>query len=149
MGSCRNSHARPSGGQGRETNVVHAGTERGYEPSKFKLPGFVTLGIKMAIAEVSALGKETFAKVVVAPGCSEPVFPLPRLVDEDDVVDPITDCSNVDKAIRQRRVCFLRIEDMAGELFRLVVVIEAQKLAMPPMVRIVRKVELAEVVKVL
>ena len=74
---------------------------------------------------------------------------MPRLVDEDDVVDPITDCSNVDKAIRQRRVCFLRIEDMAGELFRLVVVIEAQKLAMPPMVRIVRKVELAEVVKVL
>jgi hypothetical protein len=57
--------------------------------------------------------------------------------------------SNADKTIRQRRACFLRIEDMAGENFQLVVVIEAQKLAMPPVVKIVRKVELAEVVRVL
>lgn len=137
------------GGQGRETDIVHAGAERGHELSKLKLPGFVTLGIKMTIAEVSAPGKEVFAKVVIAPGCSEPVFPLPRLVDEDGVVDPITDCSNADKTIRQRRACFLRIEDMAGEIFQFVVVIEAQKLAMPPVVKIVRKVELAEVVRVL
>jgi hypothetical protein len=137
------------GGQGRETNVVHAGTERGYEPSKFKLPGFVTLGIKMATAEASASGKEIFAKVIVVPGCSEPVFPLPRLVDEDGVVDPITDCSNADKTIRQRRACVLRIEDMAGEIFRFVVVIEARMLAMPPVVKIVRKVELTEVIRVI
>lgn len=137
------------GGQGRETDIVHAGAERGYEPSKLKLPGFVTLGIKMATAEVSAPGKEAFAKIVVAPGCLEPVFPLPRLVDEDGVVDPITDCSNADKTIRQRRACFLRIEDMAGEIFRFAVVIEVRKLAMPPVVKVVRKVELAEVVRVL
>jgi hypothetical protein len=137
------------GGQGRETNVVHAVTEHGLEPSKFTLPGFVALSIKMAIAEVSASGKEAFAKVVIAPGCSEPVFPLPRLIDEDGVVDPITDCSNADKMIRQRRACFLRIEDMTGELFQLVVAIEAQKLAMPPVVKVVRKVELTEVVRVL
>ncbi|MCE5181518.1 MAG: hypothetical protein LLG15_06950 [Betaproteobacteria bacterium] len=137
------------GGQGRETDIVHAGAERGHEPSKLKLPGFVTLGIKMATADVSALGKEAFAKVVVAPGCSEPVFPLPRLVDEDGVVDPITDCNNADMTIRQRRACFLRIEDMAGGLFQLVVVIEAQKLAMPPVVKVVWRVELAEVVRIL
>lgn len=137
------------GGQGRETDLVHADTERGYEPSKLKLPGFVTLGIKMATAEASTLGNEAFAKVVIVPGYSEPVFPLPRLVDEDGVVDSITDCTNADKTIRQRRACFLRIENMAGELFRFVVVIEAQKLAMPPAVRGVQKVKLAEVVRVL
>ena len=137
------------GGQGRETDIIHACTDHGYEPSKLKLPGFVTLGIKMAIAEVTTLGNDVFAKVVIAPGCSEPVFPLPRLVDEDGVVDPITDCNNADKTIRQRRASFLRIEDMAGELIRLVAVIEAQKLAMAPVVKIVRKVELAEVVRAL
>lgn len=134
------------GGQGRETDIVHADADRGYEPSKFKLPGFVTLGITIATAEASAQGNDVFAKVLVAPGCSEPVFPLPRLVDEDGVVDTITDCNNADKTIRQRRACFLRIEDMAGELIRLVVVIEAQKLAMPPVVKVVRKIELSEVI---
>ena len=137
------------GGQGRETDLVYADAERGYEPSKLKLPGFVTLGIKMATAETLTPGNEVFAKVVIVPGYSEQVFPLPRLVDEDGVVDPITDCSNGDKTIHQRRACFLRIEDMAGELFQFVVVIEAQKLAMPPMVKVVRKAELAEVVRVL
>lgn len=136
-------------GQGRETDIVHAGVERGYEPNKFKLPGFVMLGIKLATTDVSTLGNGVFAKVVIVPGCSEPVFPLPRLVDEDGVVDPITDCNNADKTIRQRRACFLRIEDVAGELIRLVVVIEAQKSAMPPLITVVRKVELAEVVRVL
>lgn len=134
-------------GQGRETDIVHASAERGYEPNKFKLPGFVTLGIKIATAENTTSGNEAFAKVVIALGCSEPVFPLPRLVDEDGVVDPITDCNNADKTIRQRRACFLRIEDMAGELIRLVVVIEAQKLAMPPLITVVRKVELAEAIR--
>jgi hypothetical protein len=38
---------------------------------------------------------------------------------------------------------------MAGELIRLVVVIEAQKLAMPPVAKNIRQVELAEVVRVL
>lgn len=136
-------------GQGRETDIVHAGTERGYEPSKFKLPGFVTLGIKMATAEVSTPGNEAFAKVVITPGNSEPVFPLPRLVDEDGVIDPITDCSNADQTIRQRRACFLRIEDIVGEIFQFVVVIEGQKLAMPPVVKIVRKAGLEEVARVL
>lgn len=65
------------------------------------------------------------------------------------MIDPITDYSNADKTIRQRRACFLRIEDIAGELVKLVVVIEAQKLAMPPVVRVVQKVELAGVVRVL
>jgi len=134
------------GGQGRETDIVHADAERGYEPSKLMLPGFVTLGIRMAMAEITTPGNKAFAKVVIAPGCSEQVFPLPRLVDEDGVVDPITDCNNADKTIRQRRACFLRIEDMAGELIRLVIVIEAQKLAMPPVIKIVQKVDLAEVV---
>lgn len=137
------------GGQGRETDLVHADAERGYEPSKLKLPGFVTLSIKMATTAVLAPGNEVFAKVVIAPGNSGPVFPLPRLVDEDGVVDPITDCCNADKTIRQRRACFLRIEDMAGELFQFVVAIEAQKLSMPPVVKVVRKAELAEVVRIL
>ncbi len=137
------------GGQGRETDIVHSGAERGYEPGKLELPGFVTLGITIATAEITTSGNETFAKVLVVSGCSEPVFPLPRLIDEDGVVDTVTDFSNADKTIRQRRACFLRIEDMAGELIRLVVVIEAQKLAMPPVVKVVRKVELAEVIWVL
>lgn len=137
------------GGQGRETDIVHAEAERGHEPSKFKLPGFVTLGIKMATAAASTPGNEAFAKVVIVPGCSEPVFPLPRIVDEDGVIDPITNCCNADQTIRQRRACFLRIEDMAGKFFMFVVVIEAQKLAMQPVVKVVRKVELAEVVRVL
>jgi hypothetical protein len=137
------------GGQGRETDIAHADAERGYEPEKLKLPGFVTLGIKMATTGISTPNGEAFAKVVIVPGYSEPVFPLPRLVDEDGVVDPITDCNNADKTIRQRRACFLRIEDMDGELFQFVVVIEARKLAMPPVVKVVRKVELAEVVRAL
>lgn len=137
------------GGQGRETDILHAGAERGYEPCKLNLPGFVTLGIKMATAEVLAQSNEAFAKVICVPGYSEPVFLLPRLVDEDGVVDPVTDCNNGDKTIRQRRACFLRIEDVAGELFQFVVVIEAQKLAVPPIVKVVRKVELAEAVKAL
>lgn len=137
------------GGQGRETDLVHADAERGHEPSKFKLPGFVTLGIKMATAAAPTLGNEAFAKVVIVPGCSEPVFPLPRIVDEDGVIDPITNCCNADQTIRQRRACFLRIEDMAGELFQLVVVIEAQKLAKPPVMKAVRKAQLAEAVNAL
>lgn len=98
----------------RGARQILYGAEHGYEPSKLKLPGFVTLGIKMATAEVSTPHNETFAKVVTAPGYSEHVFPLPRLVDEDGVVDPITDCSNADKTIRRRRACSLRIEDMAS-----------------------------------
>lgn len=137
------------GGQGRETDIVHADAVRGYEPSKFKLPGFVTLGITIATADVSMQVNGIFVKVLVAPGCSEPVFPLPRLVDEDGVVDPITDCNNADKTIRQRRACFLRIEDVEGELIRMVAVIEAQKLAVLPVIKVVRKVELAEAVRML
>lgn len=78
-------------GQGRETDSVNAEAERGYEPSKLKLSGFVTLGIKMAIAEFTTLCNELFAKVVI----------------------------------------------------------EAQKLALPPVTKTVRKVELAEVVRLL
>lgn len=137
------------GGQGRETDLVHADAKRGHEPSKYKLPGFVTLGIKIATAAASTLGNEAFAKVVIALGCSEPVFPLPRIVDEDGVIDPITNCDNADQTIRQRRACFLRIEDMVGDLLQLVVVIEAPKLAKPPVVKVVRKAELAEMVWVL
>ena len=136
------------GGVGRETDIVQSGADRGYQPDKFKLPGFVTLGIKIvAAAANTSSGNEVFAKVLIAPGCAEPVFPLPRLVDEDGVIDPITDCNNADKTIRQRRACFLRIEDTAGELVRLVIVIEAQKLSEPPQIAIVRGVELAEVVR--
>jgi hypothetical protein len=137
------------GGHGRETDIVHVDAERGYEPSKLKLPGFVTLGIKMATSVVSIARNEIFAKVMIAPGCSEPVLPLPHLVDEDGVVDSITECHNADKTIRQRRACFLRIENVAGELVRFVVVIEAQKLAMPPIVKTVRYVELREIIEVL
>lgn len=134
------------GGHGREMDIIHVDAEHGYEPSKLKLPGFVTLGIKMAIAEVSIPDNEIFAKVMIAPGCSEPVFPLPHLVDEDGVVDPITDCHNADKTIRHRRACFLRIEDVAGKIVQFVVVIETQRLAMPPVVKAVRSVELREVI---
>jgi hypothetical protein len=137
------------GGHGRETDIVYIDAERGYEPSKLKLPGFVTLGIKIATAEISIPGNGIFAKVMIAPDCSEPVFPLPYLVDENGEVDPITACHNADKTIRQRRACFLRIEDTAGELVQLVVVIEAQKLAMSPVVKVVRSVELGEVIRVL
>lgn len=136
-------------GHGRETDLVHADAERGLEPSKVKLPGFVTLGIKMATASVSTPGNEAFAKVIIAPGFSEPVFPLPRMVDEDGVIDSITNCCNADQTIRQRRACFLRIEDMAGVLFRLVIVVEAQKLAMPPVIKVARRAELAEAARVL
>lgn len=137
------------GGHGRETDIIHVDAKHGYEPSKLKLPGFVTLGIKMATAEVSIPGNEIFAKVMIAPGCSEPVFPLPHLVDVDGVVDPITDCLNADKTIRQRRACVLRLEDVVGDLVQFVVVIEAQKLAVPPVVKVVRSVELREVIGVL
>lgn len=42
-----------------------------------------------------------------------------------------------------------RFEDMGGELIQLIVVIEAQKLAMPPLITVVRKVELEKAVRML
>ncbi|MFA6062314.1 MAG: hypothetical protein WC736_06845 [Gallionella sp.] len=139
------------GGQGRETDIVHAGIERGYEPSKFKLPGFVTKAIKMAMNRLqkAKFKIQVFAKVMLAPGYSEPAFPLPRLVDEDGVIDPVTSCCNADKEIRQRRACFLRFEYESGDLIQFVVVIEAQKISEPPKIAIVRRIELAEVIKAL
>ncbi len=138
-------------GQGRETDIVHAGVERGYEPGKLKLPSFVTCGIKMAMERLlkAEFKMPVFAKVMLAPGSSAPVFPLPRLVDEDGVIDPVTSCSNADKVIRKRRACFLRFEYESGELIRFAVVIEAQKISQPPEIVILRRVELAEVVKAL
>lgn len=69
------------------------------------------------------------------------MFPLPRLVDEDGVIDPVTGYRNAEKVIRQRRACFLRIEDMAGEHIQFVVVIEAERLAGLPVIAIVNRVE--------
>lgn len=139
------------GGQGRETDIVHAGGERGYEPGKFKLPGFVTRGIKITMGRLlkAKFKMQVYAKVMLAPGYSEPAFPLPTLVDEDGVIDYVTSCSNADKVIRQRRACFLRFEYESGDLIRFAVVIEAQKISQPPKIAIVRKVELAEVIRVL
>ena len=139
------------GGQGRETDIIHAGVERGYEPGKLKLPSFVTRGIKMAMERLlkAEFKMQVFARVMLAPGYFEPAFPLPRLVDEDGVIDPVTSCSNADKVIRQRRACFLRFEYESGDLIRFAVVIEAQKISQPPEIVIVRRVELAEVVRVL
>lgn len=139
------------GGQGRETDIVHADAERGYEPNKLKLPGFVVLGIKIAMDRLlkAEFKMKVFAKVMLAPGYSEPVFPLPRLVDEDGVIDPMTSCCNADKVICQRRACFLRFEYESGDLIRFAVVIEAQKISQPPEIVIVRRVALAEVVRVL
>lgn len=138
-------------GQGRETDIVHAGAERGYEPGKFKLPGFVTKAIKMAMDRLQKAQFKipVFAKVMFAPGYSEPSFPLPRLVDEDGVIDPVTSCCNADKEIRQRRACFLRFEYESGDLIQFAVAIEAQKISEPPTFAIVRRVELAEVVRVM
>lgn len=139
------------GGQGRETDIVHVGAERGYEPGKLKLPSFVTRGIKMAMERLLKAKFEmpVFAKVMLAPGYSEPAFPLPRLVDEDGVIDPVTSCSNADKVIRQRRACFIRFEYESGDLIRFAVVIEAKKISQPPGISIVRRVDLAEVIRVL
>lgn len=139
------------GGQGRETDIVHAGAERGYEPGKFKLPGFVTKAIKMAMDRLQKAQFKipVFAKVVLVPGFSEPVFPLPRLVDEDGVIDPLTSCCNADKEIRQRRACFLRFEYESGDLIQFAVAIEAQKISESPKIAIVRRVELTEVIKAL
>ena len=139
------------GGVGRETDIVQSGADRGYEPDKFKLPGFVTKAIKTAMERLQKAKFKipVFAKVMFAPGYSEPAFPLPRLVDEDGVIDPVTSCCNADKKIRQRRACFLRFEYESGDLIQFVVVIEAKKISESPKISIVRRVELAEVVRVL
>lgn len=139
------------GGQGRETDIVHADPERGYEPDKIELPSFVTFGIKMMMDRLKKISfrMRVFAKVVLVPGYPEPAFSLPILIDEDGVIDPVTSCGNADQAIRQRRACFIRLEYESGHLLRFSVVIEAQKLAMLPVVKLVRKVELAEVIRVL
>lgn len=138
-------------GEGRGTDIVRTGEERGYEPDKFKLPGFVKLAIKMALdRRTNAEFKvPVFARIMIAPGNTEPVFPLPRLVDEDGVIDPVTSCSNAGEEIRQRQACFLRIEYEAGDLVRFAVAIEAQKISQLPVMVIVRSVDMAEVVKAL
>lgn len=138
-------------GEGRGTDIVRAGEERGYEPDKFKLPSFVKLAIKIATDRLTKAGIKfpVFARVMIAPGNTEPVFPLPRLVDEDGVIDSITSCSNAGEEIRQRQACFLRVEHESGELVTFAVAIEAQKISQPPVMQIVRKVDLMEVVKAL
>lgn len=138
-------------GEGRGTDIVRTGEERGYEPDKFKLPGFVKLAIKMALdRRTNAEFKvPVFARIMIAPGNTEPVFPLPRLVDEDGVIDPVTSCSNAGEEIRQRQACFLRIEYESGDLATFAVAIEAQKISQPPVIEIVRKVDLMELVRAL
>lgn len=139
------------GGQGRETDIVPADADCGYEPDKFKLPGFVIKAIKIAMDRLQKAKFKipVFAKVMLAPGYSEPAFPLPRLVDEDGVIDLVTSCCNADKELRQRRACFLRFEYESGDLIQFAVVIEAQKISEPPKIAIVRRVELVEVIKAL
>ena len=138
-------------GEGRGTDIVRAGEERGYEPDKFKLPSFVKLAIKIATDRLTNAGFKVpvFARIMIAPGNTEPVFPLPRLVDEDGVIDPVTSCSNAGEEIRQRRACFLRIEYESGDLVTFAVAIEAQKISQPPVMEIVRKVDMMEMVKAL
>lgn len=139
------------GGRGRETDIIHSGADRGYEPDKFRLPNFVTKAIQMAMdrLQIAKYKIPVFAKVMIAPGCTQPAFPLPRLVDEDGVIDPITSCCNADKVMRQRRACFLRFEYESGEFIQFAVVIESQRISEPPKFAIVHRVELAEVVRVL
>jgi hypothetical protein len=140
------------GGQGRETDIIHADADRGYDPNLFKLPGFVTLGIKVALAAAEKIAFSNMGvtlTLMIAPGYSEPVFPLPRLVDEEGVIDTITDCSNANMLIRQRRACFLRIEDVSCGIIMFNVVIEAQKMAMPPVVRFVENVQLEDIMRML
>ena len=138
-------------GEGRGTDIVRAGEERGYEPDKFKLPGFVKLAIKIATDRLTNAGfkEPVFTRIMIAPGNTCPVFPLPRLVDEDGVIDPVTSCSNAGEEIRQRRACFLRIEYGLGNMVTFAVAIEAQKISQPPVMEIVRKVDLMEVVRAL
>lgn len=138
-------------GEGRTTDLVNGGDERGYELDKFKLPGFVKLAIKITMDRLINIGfkEPVFARVLIAPGNTGPIFPLPRLVNEDGVIDPVTSCSNAGEAIRQRQACFLRLEYESGDLLQFAVAIEAQKISQPPVLEILRKVDLMEVVRAL
>lgn len=92
--------------------------------SKEKLPNFVIEGAKSAIDLVQAdHGTAAWAPIIL-PGYTAPVISLPVLVDEDGVIDPIV-LHSANGTERQRRACFIQIDNHAQHAVISAFIVEA------------------------
>jgi hypothetical protein len=98
-----------------------------------KLPYFVRAGIKLAISQLPGGGNGVTARPLQRFGTSEPVFLLPRFVDEDGVIDPKFMYCEPDGSHRELRACFVEFFSDRAALKKCAVV-EGERIGKPPLV---------------
>lgn len=76
-----------------------------------KLPEFVIAGMAWAKSQLPNFGRGIEAKPLLRFGQTDPVFPLPLLVDEDGVVITVVMFTEPDGHLRLRRACFVGLFD--------------------------------------
>lgn len=98
-----------------------------------ELPYFVRAGIKLAISQLPGRGEGITAKPLQRFRDAEPVFMLPRFVDEDGVLDPRFMYCEPDGGHRELRACFVGLFRDCEELKRCAIV-EGVQIGKPPQV---------------
>lgn len=98
-----------------------------------KLPYFVRAGIKLAISQQPGGGNGVTARLLQRFGTAEPVFLLPRFVDEDGVIDPRFMYCEPDGSHRELRACFVELF-RDGEALKKCAVVEGESIGKPPQV---------------
>lgn len=102
--------AGTSSGEARQVDLVP--DQRKARPaSKEKLPAFVREGARLAIAQMGVNGQEVTWLPMTLPGYTEPVISLPILIDEHGVINEIV-LHSADGTVRQRRACFVHVEQV-------------------------------------
>jgi hypothetical protein len=107
-----------------------------------KLPAFVKAGISEARTKAE-YNRRIVARPLLPFGETNPVFPLPMIVDEDGVVDPVSLYTEPDGHQRMRRACFVGIFDIDSEITK-IVIIEGAQLEHLPLVEEVSSTDIAE-----
>lgn len=97
-----------------------------------ELPHFVRVGIALAMSLRTGGDEGVTVKLLLPFGRAEPVFSLPRVVDEDGVIDATTLYNEPDGSHREKRACFVGLFQDANE--KIVAVVEGWRIGEQPQV---------------
>ena len=90
------------------------------------------------------------SRLATPPGYLQPVFYLHALVDEEGVIDPITEFTRSSGGKRQRRGCFLKISAPNGEpVYGMRLVLEGAAFGNPPTISEVPNADISLIARIL